>query len=70
MTQHLTAIAGYSPQHNRTQGWSTTAALVIIARKIARAAWCIHHYYSISTRIGLQKILDADHKISMQTASW
>jgi transposase len=28
----------------RTQGWSTTASLVIIARKIARAAWSIHHY--------------------------
>lgn len=32
--------------HYRTQGWSTTAALVIIARKIARAAWSIHHYHS------------------------
>lgn len=30
--------------HYRTQGWSTTASLVIIARKIARAAWSIHHY--------------------------
>ncbi|MCA9458786.1 MAG: hypothetical protein KC587_19135, partial [Nitrospira sp.] len=28
----------------RKQGWSTTASLVIIARKIARAAWSIHHY--------------------------
>ncbi len=28
----------------RAQGWSTTASLVIIARKIARAAWSIHHY--------------------------
>ena len=28
----------------RTRGWSTTASLVIIARKIARAAWSIHHY--------------------------
>ena len=28
----------------RTQGWSTTASLVIIARKIARTAWSIHHY--------------------------
>ncbi|MGP0594383.1 IS110 family transposase [Nitrospira sp. T9] len=28
----------------RTQGWSTTASLVIIARKIARGAWSIHHY--------------------------
>lgn len=30
----------------RTQGWSTTAALVIIARKIARAAWSIYHYHT------------------------
>ena len=28
----------------RMQGWSTTASLIIIARKIARAAWSIHHY--------------------------
>ena len=28
----------------RTQGWSGTATLVIIARKIARAAWSIHRY--------------------------
>ncbi len=28
----------------RTQGWSSTASLVIIARKIARAAWSIHRY--------------------------
>ena len=28
----------------RARGWSTTASLVIIARKIARAAWSIHHY--------------------------
>jgi transposase len=34
-------------EHYRSQGWSTTAALVIIARKIARAAWSIHHYNSI-----------------------
>ena len=33
-------------EHYRTQGWSTTAALVIIARKIARSAWSIHHYHS------------------------
>jgi len=33
-------------EHYRTQGWSTTAALVIIARKIARTAWSIHHYRS------------------------
>lgn len=32
--------------HYRTKGWSTTATLVIIARKIARAAWSIHHYHS------------------------
>ena len=30
----------------RTQGWSTTATLIIIARKIARAAWSIHRYHS------------------------
>ncbi len=28
----------------RSHGWSSTATLVIIARKIARAAWSIHHY--------------------------
>ena len=28
----------------RTRGWSGTATLVIIARKIARAAWSIHRY--------------------------
>jgi transposase len=33
-------------EHYRAQGWSTTAALVIIARKIARAAWSIHHYHT------------------------
>lgn len=33
-------------EHYRTRGWSTTATLVIIARKIARAAWSIHHYHS------------------------
>jgi transposase len=33
-------------EHYRTRGWSTTASLVIIARKIARAAWSIHHYHS------------------------
>lgn len=31
-------------EHHRAKGWSTTAALVIIARKIARTAWSIHHY--------------------------
>lgn len=30
----------------RARGWSTTASLVIIARKIARAAWSIHHYHT------------------------
>jgi transposase len=34
-------------EHYRALGWSTTAALVIIARKIARTAWSIHHYHSI-----------------------
>ena len=33
-------------EHYRSQGWSTTAALVVIARKIARTAWSIHHYHS------------------------
>lgn len=33
-------------EHYRKQGWSTTASLVIIARKIARAAWSIHRYHS------------------------
>lgn len=33
-------------EHYRAKGWSTTAALVIIARKIARTAWSIHHYHS------------------------
>lgn len=33
-------------EHYRARGWSTTAALVIIARKIARAAWSIHHYHT------------------------
>lgn len=33
-------------EHYRAQGWSTTATLVIIARKIARTAWSIHHYHS------------------------
>lgn len=28
----------------RAQGWSSTATFVIIARKIARAAWSIHRY--------------------------
>lgn len=33
-------------EHYRVKGWSTTATLVIIARKIARAAWSIHHYHT------------------------
>lgn len=33
-------------EYYRTQGWSTTATLVIIARKIARAAWSIHRHHS------------------------
>jgi transposase len=33
-------------EHYRALGWSTTATLVIIARKIARTAWSIHHYHS------------------------
>jgi len=31
-------------EHYRAKGWSSTAALVIIARKIARTAWSIYHY--------------------------
>ena len=31
-------------ENYRTRGWSTTATLIIIARKIARAAWSIHRY--------------------------
>lgn len=30
-------------EHYRRRGWPTTACLVIIARKIARTAWSIHH---------------------------
>lgn len=30
--------------HHRNRGWATTAALVIIARKIARTAWSIYHH--------------------------
>lgn len=33
-------------EHYRAKGLSTTASLVVIARKIARAAWSIHHYHS------------------------
>lgn len=33
----------------RARGWSTTASLVIIARKIARAAWSIHRYHTTFT---------------------
>ena len=29
-------------QHYRTRGWSFTAALVILARKIARVAFALH----------------------------
>ncbi len=37
---------GWKPIYDsyRTQGWSSTATFVIIARKIARAAWSIHRY--------------------------
>jgi hypothetical protein len=41
-------------EHYRTRGWSTTASLVIIARKIARAAWSIHHDHSTLIQNGLQ----------------
>ena len=33
-------------EYYRSKGLSTTATLVIIARKIARTAWSIHHYHS------------------------
>jgi septin family protein len=33
-------------EHYRAQGWNTTASLVIITHKIARAAWSIHRYHS------------------------
>lgn len=33
-------------EYYRSKGLSTTATLVIISRKIARAAWSIHHYHS------------------------
>jgi transposase len=41
----------------RTQGWSTTASLVIIARKIARAAWSIHHYRTTFTQARITQCL-------------
>lgn len=31
-------------EHYRAKGWSSTAALVILARKIARVAWTLHHH--------------------------
>ncbi len=33
-------------EHYRTQGRSTTASLVIIARKNARTTWSIHHHHT------------------------
>lgn len=44
-------------EHYRAKGWSTTASLVIIARKIARAAWSIHHYHSTFTPERITKCL-------------
>lgn len=44
-------------EHYRAQGWSTTAALVILARKIARAAWSIHHYHSTFSQERITKCL-------------
>lgn len=44
-------------EHYRARGWSTTAALVIIARKIARAAWSIHHYQTTFTSERLTQCL-------------
>ncbi len=44
MSAIKTTVWKPSYEHYRTQGWSTTASVVISARKIARAAWSIHHY--------------------------
>jgi transposase len=33
-------------EHYRARGLPTTAALVILARKIARIAWSIHRYHT------------------------
>jgi transposase len=44
-------------EYYRGKGWSTTATLVIIARKIARAAWSIHHYRSTFNPERLTKCL-------------
>jgi transposase len=44
-------------EYYRSKGWSTTATLVIIARKIARAAWSIHHYRSTFNPQRLTKCL-------------
>ena len=37
-------------QHYRAQGWSSTAALVILARKIARIAWTLNHHQTTFDR--------------------
>lgn len=44
-------------EHYRAEGWSTTASLVIIARKIARAAWSIHHYHTTFNPARITKCL-------------
>lgn len=44
-------------EYYRSKGWSTTATLVIIARKIARAAWSIQHYRSTFNPERLTKCL-------------
>lgn len=44
-------------EHYRSQGWSTTATLVIVARKIARAAWSIHHHHTTFSPERLTKCL-------------
>ena len=41
--------------HYRSKGWATTAVLVIIARKIARIAWSLHHYQTTFDPLRLQK---------------
>jgi transposase len=42
-------------QHYRDRGWPTTAALVILARKIARIAWSLYHHQSTYDPARLQQ---------------
>jgi len=43
--------------HYRAKGWTPTALLVIIARKIARTAWSIYHHHTIFSPERLTKCL-------------